>query len=105
MFLHILRAFFILLMAAVGWFYIGSDLLGDSSWLTMAVALTIGVILLCIDILSTRRKLAIFSGVFFGLIVGVCISYALSFVVRLLVEQWMPVTIPPPSSAPRGIRP
>lgn len=105
MFLHILRALFILLMAAVGWHYISKNFWGESTWLTLAVALTLGVLLLCIDILGTRRKLAIFSGVFFGLIVGVSISYGLSFIVRLLVEVLMPVVIPPlnlPTAAREG---
>ena len=92
MVLHILRALFILLMAAVGWYYIQqpAQFWGESTWLAMAVALIMAVLLVCIDILSPRRKLAIFSGTFFGLIVGVAIAYALSFVIRLLVEQWQP---------------
>src|SRR5262249_16391101 len=47
-------------------------------------------LLVCIDILSPRKKLALFSGTFLGLIVGIAIAYALSFVVRLLVEQIQP---------------
>src|SRR5689334_6570086 len=82
MVLHILRALFILLMAAVGWFFIG-----QISWMTMATALAVGVLFLCIDILAPRAKLTIFAGTFFGLLVGVAIAYALSFVVQLLVEQ------------------
>jgi uncharacterized protein YacL len=81
MVLHILRAVFVLLMAAVGYFYL------QLSWLTMTIALTLGVVFVCIDILSPRRKLAIFAGTFFGLIVGVVFAYALSFAVRLIVEQ------------------
>ncbi len=90
MVLHILRALFVLLMGAVGSFYVSADFLGDYTWLSMAIAISVGVFFVCIDILSPRRKLAIFSGSFFGLIVGVFIAYALSYVVRLLVEQWQP---------------
>src|SRR4051812_48484236 len=92
MVLHVLRAFFILLMAAVGWFYLKdpAQFWGEQTSWTMAVALIFGVFILCVDILSPRKKLAIFSGSFFGLLVGVLIAYALSFVVRLLVEQWQP---------------
>jgi uncharacterized protein YacL len=90
MVLHILRALFVLLMGAVGSFYVSADFLGNYTWLSMAIALCVGVFFVCVDILSPRRKLAIFSGSFFGLIVGVFIAYALSYVVRLLVEQWQP---------------
>jgi uncharacterized protein YacL len=91
MILFILRALFVLLMAAVGWFYIQhpTQFWGTYTWLAMMTALVIGVLIVCVDILSPRKKLAIFSGSFFGLIVGVSIAYALSFVVRLLVEQFM----------------
>lgn len=92
MVLQILRALFILLIAAVGWFYVQDPrtFLGDYQWLAMAGALVVGVLLVCADILSPRRKLAVFAGTFFGLIVGILIAYGLSFAVRLVVEQWQP---------------
>jgi len=87
--LTILRALFILLMAAVGWHYVvdKDTPLGAQTWLALAIALALGVFAVCLDILSPRRKLGLFAGVFFGLIVGVAMAYALSFVVQLLVEQ------------------
>jgi uncharacterized protein YacL len=90
--LHILRALFILLMAAVGWYYLQSQIQfwGSYTWLAMAVALAVAVLLVCIDILSSRKKLAVFSGTLFGLVVGIAIAYALSFLVKLLVEQFGP---------------
>src|SRR5947209_3509277 len=90
--LHVLRALFVLLMAAVGWRYVEHPLpfMGMYTWMAMAIALAIGVLIVCVDILSPRQKLVVFSGAFFGLLVGVAIAYALSFVVRLLVEQWQP---------------
>src|SRR5207247_1989499 len=90
MVLHVLRALFVLLMAAVGWFYIQdpNQPLGTSTWLLMGCALCLGVFIVCVDILSPRKKLAIFSGTFLGLVVGLAIAYALSFVVRLLVQQY-----------------
>ncbi len=91
MVLHILRALFILLMAAVGYYFISQpvEFMGAATWLAMGISLALGVLLVCIDILSPRKKLALFSGTFFGLIVGIAIAYALSFVVRLLVDQWV----------------
>jgi uncharacterized protein YacL len=93
MILHLLRALFVLLMAAVGFFFVYQDprpleTLDVYVWLVPGVALTFGVLLICVDILAPRRKLAIFSGTFFGLIVGLLIAFVLSFVVRLLVDQY-----------------
>ncbi len=89
MVLHILRALFVMLMAAAGYYYLGK--LGgtqvDPSYWSMPVALTVGVLLICVDILAPRRKLIIFSGTFFGLVVGITIAYALSFVVKLVVDR------------------
>ena len=99
MVLTFLRALFILLMAAVGWSYIHSNaqLQADYTWLALAISISLGTFLICVDILSPRQKLAIFSGIFFGLIVGVAFSYALSFVVQLLVDRYVqpPDTISP----------
>ncbi|CAA9432764.1 MAG: Membrane-associated protein containing RNA-binding TRAM domain and ribonuclease PIN-domain, YacL B.subtilis ortholog [uncultured Phycisphaerae bacterium] len=81
MVLHVVRGLFILLLAAVGWFYL------QLTWLAMAIALSIGVLFVCLDIVSPRRKLAVFSGVLFGLVVGILIAYGLSFAVALVVDQ------------------
>lgn len=93
MILHALRTLFILLMGAVGWYYVQhpTQFLGRFTWLVMGVALAVSVFTVCVDILSPRRKLAVFSGAFFGLVVGLFIAYALSFVVRLVIEQQMVV--------------
>ena len=81
MVLHVLRALFVLLMAAVGYFYL------KVSWLTMAMGMSLAVVFICLDILSPRRKLAIFAGTFFGLLVGIALAYALSFAVIMVVDQ------------------
>jgi uncharacterized protein YacL len=85
MILHILRALFVLLMVAVGYFGISIGL----SATTMAVTLSIAVLIVCIDILSPRRKIVVFSGTFLGLMVGLIAAYALSFVVVFIVDQWL----------------
>jgi uncharacterized protein YacL len=92
MILHVLRALFILLMGAVGYFLLlqPSEVLGQYTWLTMMVTLCVGVFIVCADILSPRRKLAMFSGTFLGLVVGIFIAYALSFVVTLIVDNYLP---------------
>ncbi|HXE51809.1 MAG TPA: PIN domain-containing protein [Tepidisphaeraceae bacterium] len=93
MVLHVLRALFFLLMAAVGSFYLSRSAIhgNGTPWLAyLAMPITIGLALLfiAIDIFSPRRKLTIFAGSFFGLLVGIAIAYALSFVVSLLVDNY-----------------
>jgi uncharacterized protein YacL len=92
MVLTILRSLFVLLMAAVGWFFVQDPrwFLQDLTWLALAISLTFAVLLVCVDILSPRRKLSIFAGSFFGLIVGILVAYGLSFVVGFLIQQWQP---------------
>src|SRR5688500_20187623 len=92
MILHLLRALFVLLMAAVGFFFVFEDPgqvdnIDVVVWILPAVAMA--VLLVCIDILAPRSKLAIFSGTILGLIVGLLIAYVLSFVVTLLVSQYV----------------
>lgn len=94
MVLHILRALFVLLMAAIGWSYIKdpNTQFGAYNWLAMAVAVTVAVLLVCIDILSPRRKLTVFAGAFFGLIVGISIAFGLSYLTPLLLDQYEALT-------------
>jgi uncharacterized protein YacL len=95
MVLYVLRAFFVLLMAGVGWFFFHQS--QNPQGLTpILCALTVAVLFVSIDIFSPRRKLAILSGAVLGLLVGVAIAYALSFVVTLLVESY---DLPPASFA------
>jgi uncharacterized protein YacL len=92
MILHVLRALFVLLMGAVGYFLLlqPTEVFGQFTWLTMMITLAIGVFIVCVDILAPRRKLAVFSGTFLGLVVGLFIAYALSFVVTLIVDNYIP---------------
>jgi uncharacterized protein YacL len=88
MILTVLRALFVLLMAAVGWFFLTNPKLtfGQHTWMALAIALVLAVLFVCVDILSPRRKLAVFSGTFAGMLVGLFAAYAFSFVVTLLVD-------------------
>lgn len=91
MVLTILRALFVLLMAAVGWHFVTQQtaIFADQyNWLALTATLTVGVLIVCVDILSPRRKLAVFSGTFLGLIVGMLISFGFSFIVALLVDRF-----------------
>jgi uncharacterized protein YacL len=105
MVLTILRALFVLLMAAAGWMFLvqlqGAAGAADRAtplpvptyaWLAMAASLCVGVLVICIDILSARTKLTVFSGTFLGLVVGLVIAYALSFVIQLIVDQFVTIS-------------
>jgi uncharacterized protein YacL len=89
MLINLIRALFVLIIASVGWSFVGDErsILGDASWAFLAIALVVGVLFLCVDILAPRNKLQVFAGSFFGLLVGVLIAWAFSFVIPLLVEQ------------------
>src|SRR5439155_14531099 len=94
MILHVLRALFVLLIATVGFFFVYRHPPPREAgywefWSPPAIALAIGVLLVCIDIVApARRKLAIFSGTFLGLIVGLAFAYVLSFAVEVFVQQY-----------------
>ena len=98
MVLHILRALFVLLMAAVGWFFLkhSAQPFGAYTWMAMSITLTLAVLFICIDILSPRKKLAIFSGTILGLLVGLFTAYALSFVVDMVADQYVSRLPEPP---------
>src|SRR5205823_2881058 len=90
MVLTLLRMLFVLLMAAAGWYILStSAALHEYAWWALAGTLTLGTLIICIDILAPRKKLQIFAGTFLGLFVGLLVTYALSFVVKLLLSQYM----------------
>lgn len=89
MILHILRALFVLLMGAVGWFFLGRQEAEAFGWLTMAIFVSVAVLLICVDILSPRKKLAVFAGTFLGLLVGLLLTWGLSFAIQLFVDLYI----------------
>jgi uncharacterized protein YacL len=86
MLLNILRGLFVLMMAAVGYAFL------DVNWVWIYVAVALGVLFVCIDILAPRKKLALFSGTFFGLVVGLAVAYGLTYVNGFLVDAGMDLT-------------
>jgi uncharacterized protein YacL len=84
MLLNLLRAVFILLMAAVGY----ASLANHPSFIFIAIA--VGIVFIFVDLLSPRqRKLVMFSGTFFGLVVGLALAYGISYATPLLVDQFL----------------
>jgi uncharacterized protein YacL len=86
MLLNLLRGLFVLMMAAVGYAFL------DVNWVWIYVAVAVGGLFVCIDILAPRKKLALFSGTFFGLLVGLTVAYALTYVTGFLVDAAMDIT-------------
>src|SRR5437016_6775971 len=92
MVLTLLRALFVLLMAAAGWYVLStSPVLKDYTGWALAITLSLGTLIICMDILAPRKKLQLFSGTFLGLFVGLLITYALSFLVKLLLPQYFEI--------------
>src|SRR3954468_5929032 len=90
MILHVLRAIFVLLMAAVGFFFAFQKDAPLDIDITVLTAIAFAGALVCIDILAPpSRKLQIFAGTFLGIVVGLLVAYVLSFVVRLVVTQYI----------------
>lgn len=90
--LHLLRALFVLLMASVGYYYL-LQLPGpfaENTWATLSVAISAAVLILSIDILSSRRKLLNLSAVLFGTTLGIAIGWVMGLVVAFLVGQYVP---------------
>ena len=106
MVLTVLRALFVLLMAAVGWFFVQSPSqpVAQYSYWSMAVALAVAMLLVVVDIFSPRKKLAVFSSVIMGLMVGIAVAYAGSFVVALLVDRYLPADRASPPTDVSGWR-
>lgn len=89
MVLTLLRALFVLLMAAAGWYLLSNSFaFRGYTYLTLTLTLTLGVMVVCVDILSSRNKLQMFAGTFLGLFVGLLVTYAMSFLVKLILPQY-----------------
>jgi uncharacterized protein YacL len=103
MLLLFLRALFVLLMTAVGYFYLKPEInpFGPDgmTWASISIAVVVSLLVLVIDILSSRRKLLALSGVLFGLLVGLFMAFMLGYIVQWLVEQFMFPNIRQPSAA------
>ncbi len=99
--LHLIRALFVLLMASIGWAYLsGPDPskpgpFGPENALAIfAVPVVIAVLVLAIDIFSSRRKLLALSAILFGTLVGLVLAYILGYAVVWIVERFVPTSGP-----------
>jgi uncharacterized protein YacL len=96
--LHLIRALFVLLMASIGWAYVagpGVEPFGpQNAFATFAVAIAFAILVLAVDIFSSRRKLLALSAILFGTLVGMALAYVLSFAIYWLVDQFVPTSSP-----------
>lgn len=98
MFLHVLRAIFVLVVAAVTWSFIAADEDPTSALRVLQLNkhyVMIGVIILAlavitVDIFIPQKSLLAISAVFFGVIVGMVLAFGLSLIIDLLVQSVWP---------------
>jgi len=92
MVLHVLRGLFLLILAGVvlGFAQQGDEAMKAYAWFAMLSVLSVGVIVLMIDIFIPQKSLVAISGMFFGLVAGLAIAYGLTQIAYLLVDIMKP---------------
>ncbi len=95
--LYLLRALFVLLMGSIGYFYLikTPGPFGQGNWATLGVAVALSLLVLTIDIFSSRRKLLGLSALLFGTLVGMLVAFVLGLAVSWLVDQYIPLPSSP----------
>ncbi|MFH1747721.1 MAG: PIN domain-containing protein [Planctomycetota bacterium] len=95
MVLWILRALFIILIAAIGFSAVGEpsgvegDDLGRYRYTLMVAAILLACAMITVDLFVTRKSLAALSGAFLGLVVGIVMAFALGLILdRLLLPVY-----------------
>ncbi len=86
MFMYVLRGFFVLGLAAVGW-SLAVDSNGSKSAhadLILFAFIAVGFIIIALDIFVPRKSLNALAGLFFGLIVGMVIAFGVSLIIDLI---------------------
>jgi hypothetical protein len=121
MFLHVLRAFFVLAVVSVAWSYIAADpepgsmlevLQYNKPWVLMGV-IVLALVIVAVDVLIGQKSLMAISGLFFGIVVGMVMAFGISVIMDLVVQSYAPdlrkpvyATVPTeklvPKSGPNG---
>lgn len=97
MLLNIFRAIFIVIILAVIFVHLSTDVISaDSSsfWAIVWCGLGMTVFVFMLDILTPKKKLVALAGVFFGLLVGMLISGALAPAVDMIIASYKIDIIP-----------
>ncbi len=101
MFLHVIRAIFLLCLIGIALSYVTSEPsvvgLDESSKLfayhreaVILGTVGLGILIIGIDLLISRKSLSAISGLFLGLIVGLVMAFVFSMVIDLVVESVAP---------------
>lgn len=98
MLIYVLRAIFVLLIAAVALSTAAGGEPGDAGRvripLTVA-AVIVALVIVGVDIFMPRKSLAALSGGFLGLVVGMVFAYGLSLILDLLIQTYAPSLLEP----------
>jgi len=98
MVLWVLRALFVVLIAAVGFSAVGDtgpeQEIGKYRLALMVGAILVGGAIIAVDLFVPRKSLAALSGAFLGLLVGMVVAYGLGLIVDLVVESYAPELAP-----------
>ena len=98
MFLHVLRALFVLVMAAVTWSFVAADndptgalqILQLNKHLVMVGVIVLALVVVTLDLFIPQKSLLAISALFFGIIVGMVVAFGLSLIVDLAVQSVRP---------------
>ncbi len=101
MFLHVLRAVFILALMGVVMSFLASPsetkevgglllVMQQNKHIVLGICVLIGVAVVILDLFVPQKSLAAISAVLFGLVVGMVVSYGLSLIIDLMVEALGP---------------
>ncbi len=98
MFLHVLRAMFVLAVVAVAWSFVAADddpssmltfLQFNKPWVLIGViVLALGVI--GVDVIIGQKSLLALSGLFFGVLVGMVLAFGISVIIDLVIQSVAP---------------
>lgn len=102
--LILLRCFFVLVAAGIGFQLINSDELSRDSalipWLVFGGLVLIALAVIAIDIFAGRKRLDTITAVYFGLLIGLLLTYVLKLALSpmlpkadTLVAQWIPLIL------------
>ena len=94
MVLWVLRALFVVLIAAVGFSAVGdssgADELGRYRPVLMLAAIVVAAAMIAVDVFMPRKSLAALSGAFLGLVVGMVVAFGLGLILDLVIETYAP---------------
>ncbi|HRX84970.1 MAG TPA: PIN domain-containing protein [Phycisphaerae bacterium] len=97
-FLHVLRAFFVLAVVAVAWSYIAADtnpgnvldVLQFNKPLVLVGVIVLALGVIAIDVFIGQKSLLAISGLFFGIIIGMVMAFGISVIIDLVIQSVAP---------------